>query len=168
MPRNIEIKARLVSIDTVLPAVERLAEHGPDILRQEDTFFPCPNGRLKLRAFSVDHGELIFYRRPDQPGPKQSEYCISPTTAPGALRETLARAYGVSGTVRKVRTLYRIGRTRVHLDEVEGLGSFLELEVVLSAHESTAEGEAVAHALMQQLGIHADDLVHGAYVDLLP
>ncbi|MEJ2144810.1 MAG: class IV adenylate cyclase, partial [Acidobacteriota bacterium] len=76
-------------------------------------------------------------------------------------------ALGVIGRVRKRRRLYLAGNTRIHLDEVEGLGSFLELEVVLSGSQTVAEGEAVAQSLMRELGIPESDLIQGAYVDLI-
>ncbi len=167
MPRNVEIKARIDSIEILRPLVELLADLGPECIAQDDTFFRCPTGRLKLRTFSPESGELIFYQRPDQPGPKESSYVLAPTQAPDALREALSRAYGVIGRVRKKRTLYLIGRTRVHLDEVEELGHFLELEVVLEDDESTQRGEAVAHDLLEKLGISSRDLIDGAYIDLL-
>ncbi|MFP5259482.1 MAG: class IV adenylate cyclase, partial [Acidobacteriota bacterium] len=135
MARNIEIKARIPSVDAIEAAVAALADAGPMPIAQDDTFFPCPNGRLKLRELAATEGQLIFYQRPDAAGPKASHYDIAPTEAPAALRQVLAKALGVCGRVRKNRTLYHCGRTRVHLDRVEGLGEFLELEVVL------AEGE---------------------------
>jgi len=69
--------------------------------------------------------------------------------------------------VRKHRTLYLVRKTRVHLDEVEKLGTYMELEVVLGAGESTKEGEEIARALMDELDIDPSDLVRGAYVDLI-
>ena len=78
---------------------------------------------MKLRAFADGHGELIFYRRADDTGPKESFYVISPTASPDTLRETLLLAYGVIGRVRKQRCVYMAGRTRIHLDRVEGLGN---------------------------------------------
>ena len=67
----------------------------------------------------------------------------------------------------KHRTLYLIGKTRVHLDRVEGLGDFMELEVVLADNESTESGVKVANELLRKLGIPPDHLIEGAYVDLL-
>ncbi|EFL49673.1 adenylate cyclase [Solidesulfovibrio fructosivorans JJ]] len=167
MPRNVEIKAKIDSVDAMLSLAAKLADAGPTELLQDDTFFPCPNGRLKLRAFPDGTGELIFYQRPDSQGPKTSEYTISPTHAPDTLRQTLTAAYGQAGRVRKKRTLFLIGRTRLHLDAVEGLGDFLELEVVLEPTESATAGEATAKALLVQLGISQEQLVAKAYVDLL-
>lgn len=168
MARNIEIKARIEDADALRSKVARLADRGPFELVQDDWFFRCATGRLKLRIFSAEQGELIFYQRPNQPGPKESSYCIAPTTAPDSLRETLARAYGVAGRVRKQRTLFMIGRTRVHLDRVENLGDWLELEVVLEENEPSTVGIGEARELMVKLGIDPAQLVEGAYVDLAP
>lgn len=167
MARNVEIKARIDSIEAVLPRARALADGPPEPIAQDDTFFTCAFGRLKLRVFSDGRGELIAYQRPDASGPKTSDYAIAPVTDPDALRATLARALGLGGRVIKQRSLLRVGRTRVHLDRVEGLGDFLELEVVLRDGEDAANGEAVAHALLRDLRVDASQLVSGAYVDLL-
>src|SRR5438477_13055893 len=116
MARNIEIKARIESVEAIEPRAAALADRGPIEILQDDTFFACPRGRLKLRAFSSTEGQLIFYRRADQAGPKESCYVMAPTASPDTLRETLALAYGQAGRVRKRRTVYIVGRTRVHLD----------------------------------------------------
>ena len=84
-----------------------------------------------------------------------------------SMRELLGRCLGTKAVVAKSRELFLIGRTRIHLDTVEGLGSFVELEVVLAAGQNDAEGEQIASALMTQLGILEADLVDQAYVDLL-
>jgi predicted adenylyl cyclase CyaB len=167
MARNVEIKARIESIDSIFPRAAALADKGPIEIIQDDTFFACEKGRLKLRVFSPDDGQLIFYRRADQRGPRESFYVISPTTSPGTLRESLSLAYGQVGRVRKNRTLFLVGRTRVHLDRVEGLGDFLELEVVLEEGEQAEIGEAIARDLMRKLQILPDQLIEGAYIDLL-
>lgn len=167
MARNIEIKARIESVEAIIPKAAALADKGPIEILQDDTFFTCPNGRLKLRSFSSTEGELIFYRRPDQAGPKESFYLISPTSAPDALRESLSLAYGQAGRVRKHRTLFLAGRTRIHLDRVEDLGHFLELEVVLSDSEAMETGKEIAQDLIRKLGISSTQLIEGAYVDLL-
>ena len=167
MARNIEIKARIPSVQALVPGAVVLATEGPIDILQDDTFFHCANGRLKLRAFSPTSGELIFYRRPDQQGPKESFYLRSPTTEPDTLRESLTLAYGQSGRVRKHRTLFLAGRTRIHLDRVEGLGDFLELEVVLQDGEASEVGVREAHEMMAALGVETAQLIEGAYVDLL-
>lgn len=167
MARNIEIKAHIENIDTIYERAAVLADDGPVIIIQDDIFFPCENGRLKLRIFSHEKGELIFYHRPDQKGPKESFYIITPTTTPDTLRESLSLAYGQVGRVRKNRTLFLAGRTRIHLDRVESLGDFLELEVVLNEGEDIEKGKAIAQDLMEKLGIGPQQLVEEAYIDLL-
>ena len=167
MARNVEIKARLESIEALLPRARSIADGEPALIQQDDSFFPCPNGRLKLRDFGDGSGELIQYERADKTGPKTSTYVRSPTASPATLREALARALGSLGRVRKQRWLLLAGRTRIHLDRVEGLGDFLELEVVLRDDEDEATGVAEAHALMARLGLRPDQLLQGAYLDLL-
>ena len=138
--RNVEIKARIASVEAMAPRVAALADRGPVEIEQDDTFFVCERGRLKLRALSATEGQLIFYRRSNQAGPKESRFVISPTASPDTLRDALTLAYGIAGRVRKHRTLYLVGRTRVHLDRVESLGHFLEREVVLAAGASPDAG----------------------------
>jgi adenylate cyclase len=167
MPRNVEIKARLSDPLAARRRAREVADEGPWQIAQHDTFFRCATGRLKLRRFADGSGELIAYDRADERGPKTSHYRIVPTADPGALAAVLGEALGVLGEVRKVRTLWLAGRTRIHLDEVELLGSFLELEVVLERDDAAAAGERRAAQLMAALGVGAEDLVAGAYIDLL-
>ena len=166
MARNVEIKARIESVDSLASSAKSIATEGPIEIEQDDTFFRCDNGRLKLRVLGGGKAELIYYRRADERGPKESFYLRAPVSTPGLLRDALSRAYGEVGRVRKRRTLFLVGRTRVHLDEVEGLGHFLELEVVLGEDEPADTGMREACGLMERLGIHASQLVEGAYVDL--
>jgi hypothetical protein len=99
MPRNIEIKARIDSVEQLQPRVAALADQGPMQIAQDDRFYECANGRLKLRRFAADRGELIFYRRADEHGPKESFYLRSPTDDPEGLHATLAAAWGERGRV---------------------------------------------------------------------
>jgi predicted adenylyl cyclase CyaB len=167
MARNVEIKARVENVALLHPRVAEIANEGPIEIAQDDTFFNCVTGRLKLRAFSNDSGELIFYRRVNQTGPKESFYLRSPTSSPETLRESLSLAYGQIGRIRKYRTLFLVGRTRVHLDRVEGLGHFLELEVMLVGDEPAETGVREAGELMDRLGIQSSQLIEGAYLDLM-
>jgi predicted adenylyl cyclase CyaB len=167
MARNTEIKARVHDPVALEGRTRAIADHGPELLQQDDTFFHCVRGRLKLREFADGCAELIAYERPDAQGPKTSDYIVTPVPEPSAMREALMRSNGLRGRVRKQRTLYLAGQTRVHLDHVEGLGHFMELEVVLHPDQSADDGRAIARALMQQLGIPASALVAGAYIDLI-
>lgn len=166
MPRNIEIKARIDSVEAVLPRARAIAGAEPLTIDQDDTFFNVPRGRLKLRQFADGSAELIHYDRPDTGEAKASDYVRVPVPDPAALREALARGCGVRGRVRKRRLLLITGATRIHLDRVEGLGDFMELEVVLQDGQSDAEGQLVAEQLMQDLGLAAAPRLAGAYLDL--
>jgi predicted adenylyl cyclase CyaB len=165
--RNVEIKARVRDADGLRALAESIADGDAELIVQHDSFYRCPDGRLKLRRFADGSGELIFYRRDDSTGPRESHFIKSPTADPESLHEALGAALGVLGELRKRRTLFMVGQTRVHLDDVEGLGSFLELEVVLDDAQSLEEGSRIARELMATLGVSDEDLVPVAYIDLL-
>jgi predicted adenylyl cyclase CyaB len=175
MARNIEIKARVGDAAAAAALRQRavaLAGREPEILHQDDSFFVlnAGRGRLKLRQFADGHGELIHYHRADDTEARASDYVRVPladATACAALREALSRGLGLLGRVQKQRQLLHVGRTRVHLDEVTGLGHFMELEVVLAAGDADAAGVAEAEGLMQALGLAEAPRLAGSYLDLL-
>jgi adenylate cyclase class IV len=171
MPANIEIKARIREWDRLHILAAELAGTAATVLDQVDTFFSVPVGRLKLRQLAPNRGELIFYQRPDQPGPKLSDYIVTLTAEPAVLRDTLAQALGVCGEVRKRRWLFLAerfgGHTRIHLDEVRGLGQFIELEVVLESGQSPEHGERITGEFRAVLDIRDEDLIDCAYLDLV-
>jgi predicted adenylyl cyclase CyaB len=167
MPRNIELKARAADPRRQQEIASALSDVAPEVLCQEDVFFAVSRGRLKLRILDAGIGELIYYEREDRPDPKPSDYLVAPVGDPLALRRLLERALGLRGVVRKIRTLYRSGRTRIHLDEVEGLGSFLELEVVVRSEEGPEDCLREARSLASSLGIRGEDLLDRAYIDLI-
>ncbi len=166
MPSNIEIKARLVNASHAHALAKKLSGAEPEIIWQTDTFFQVQEGRLKLREFDAKRGQLIFYRRADVAGCKQSDYRIVETAEPGALRETLAMALGALQMVKKRRALFLVGQTRIHVDAVVGLGDFLELEVVMRDGQSAEEAQVVAQGIMAALGITPEQWVEGSYADL--
>jgi predicted adenylyl cyclase CyaB len=171
MLRNIEIKACLLDWDSAHRAASKLADGPPEILDQEDVFFAVPTGRLKLRTINAGtdraRSELIHYHRPDQPGPKQSAYSLLPISDPLVTRQIFESLHGLRGVVRKNRWLYMHGQTRIHLDRVESLGDYLELEVVLAKNQSAADGQHIALDLAAQLGVRQEHLIDCAYIDLL-
>jgi predicted adenylyl cyclase CyaB len=164
---NIEIKARINDLNRLRRRVEELSDAPCEVIIQEDTFFQTPRGRLKLRVLAPDRGELIYYERANIAGPKRSSYCLASSTDPASLKAVLSAALGVRGVVRKQRLLYKLGNTRIHVDDVDGLGLFLELEVVLDAGQTAEEGKTLAEELLRKLGIDEAALVEGAYLDLL-
>jgi adenylate cyclase class IV len=167
MARNVEWKARSRDPQRQQQLARQLAGGPPASLKQVDTFFNVPNGYLKLRQFSPKSGELIYYVRPVQAGPKLSNYSRVPTERPGLLCQLLAQALGICGEVRKRRRVYIVGQTRIHFDQVEGLGNFLEVEVVLRPKQTVAEGKRIAASLRRELAVRQDELVEEAYIALL-
>jgi adenylate cyclase class IV len=164
---NIEIKARATDPVRQRELATAISDSPLERLEQKDTFFEVPHGRLKLREFGSGGAELIHYVRTGRAGPKRSEYSIVPVLDPSGLKRILDAVLGIRGVVRKTRHLYRVGRTRIHLDDVADLGWFIELEVVRSAGQPDEEGEAIARDLMKRLDIHDADLIECAYIDLL-
>ena len=174
MPRNIEIKARIGSVEALLPMARAVAGGTPEVIHQDDTFFRVPHGRLKLREFADGSAELIHYHRPDSldanASATASDYVRVPVPDAAALREALARGCGLLGRVRKERVLLLVNdggfTTRIHLDRVEGLGDFMELEVVLQRGQSDADGADEANRLMRALSLGEAERISGAYLDL--
>ena len=168
MPTNVEVKIRIKGdLEGLRERAGALAGQPSKLIRQEDTFFRTPRGRLKLRVPDTGSAELIYYERTNGPGPKPSVYIVARVDDPAALKAVLSAALGVRGVVRKQRELFLAGNTRIHLDDVEGLGSFLELEVVLSDSDAPAPASQRCLELMNLLGAREGDLVECAYIDLL-
>ncbi|XP_045618129.1 adenylate cyclase CyaB [Procambarus clarkii] len=170
MPRNVEIKAKVHDVAKLHQCAAQLSNSEGEILHQEDTFFCSPKGRLKLRVLKDDNEELIYYERPDQEGPKCSDY-VKVSRKNGELSgdvcKLLTRCLGVKGAMRKTRTLYMVDQTRVHVDSVDGLGDFMELEVVLRDDQTVEDGEKIASDLRLKLGIKEEDLLSEAYMDMI-
>jgi predicted adenylyl cyclase CyaB len=164
--KNIEIKARCADPDAVEQQLAQRGVHRVEQVRQVDTYFSVPHGRLKLRETDGAEAKLIQYDRPNETAMHPSDYVISPVTAPDSLKEALARALGIRAIVEKQRELYLWGHTRIHLDEVAGLGSFLELETVITG-QTQEEAEQECRAVETALGIKEGDLIAGSYADLI-
>jgi len=161
-------RSRLVSIAvaTLGERTRRSPTKGPIEIHQDDTFFRCDAGRLKLRTFANGEGELIFYRRSDQEGPQRVLLHSDADAAPNSLREALSLAYGQKAAY--VSKGLCISRSNAHhLDIVENLGHFLEIEVVLREMSSQRPVFREAEELMQRLGVSPSQLIDRAYVDLL-
>lgn len=137
---------------------------------QDDTFFHCNTGRLKLRNSGHFH-DLIFYRRENDYGPSESFYQSARAKNPGALRSSLVSAFGEAGRVKKYRRIFRVGCSVIHLDRVGGLGDFIEIKVKLGTYGpfsmSAEKGAQIVQNLMKTFEVDLFQLVDGAYVDLL-
>ena len=167
MAQNIEIKCRVPNVSEMEKRVRELTRTDCEILYQEDVFYRADQGKLKLRIFPDGTGDLISYSRDIIAGPKLSDYFIYKADDAQMLRQVLDRSFQIIGVVRKERKLYKKGRTRIHLDRVENLGDFLELEVVLQNGEDLRTGEEEAFALMQALQLPGENLCDKAYIDLI-
>jgi predicted adenylyl cyclase CyaB len=167
MARNVEVKAKVEDADALRDRIEALSDTPVETLDQEDVFFDVPRVRVKVRTFADGPGELIAYERPDETGPAVSSYSVLRTGNPASLKSFLSEILGVRGVVRKRRLLFRIGRARVHLDDVDGLGTFLEVEVVLDDAQSEEEGATVASEILATLGVPDESRIASAYIDLL-
>ncbi len=163
--RNIELKARLDAPDRAPEICGRLGAARQGAIRQTDTYFPVAHGRLKLRENQPGNTELIHYHRDNASGAKGSDYRI--VLASPEMGKLLADALGVLVTVRKVRALWLWHNVRIHLDTVEGLGSFLEFEAVLGGMHDDADGHAKLRTLSDAFGIEQSDLIAVSYSDLL-
>jgi predicted adenylyl cyclase CyaB len=169
MPRNVEVKIHLDDLESIRVRALALGAVDHGSIHQVDTYFATPSGhgtRLKLREQDPGRNELLAYRRPDTAGLRTSDYRLSAVTDSTALREALALALGVARQVVKRRHVFLLGRTRIHLDCVEGLGNFLELEVVLADGEETARGEQEAEEILARFALGARPRIPGSYADL--
>jgi predicted adenylyl cyclase CyaB len=164
--QNIEIKARAGDPAALLATALALPARDAGVLRQVDTYFNVPRGRLKLREVRGEPGELIYYDRPDQGEAKRSDYWIAPITEATEVGELLEVALGVRVRVSKERRLLLYRHTRIHLDTVAGLGAFVELETVLESL-SEEDGRAESREVMEALGIREEDLLESSYSDMV-
>jgi predicted adenylyl cyclase CyaB len=167
MARNVELKARLADLAAVRKIAQRLATANLGIQQQTDTYFHCRHGRLKLREIAGQPAQLIPYRRPDCAGAKGSEYRLVEVPNAIGLKQALTAALGVLAVVDKVREVFLVENVRIHLDEVAGLGKFIEFEAVLTATVDESVGQSQVAQLQRDFGIRDSDLVSGSYSDLL-
>jgi predicted adenylyl cyclase CyaB len=160
---NLELKCRIASKAIACECARALGAQPQGVLVQEDTYFVVPRGRMKLREHHPGAAELIVYERPNHKGDRWSHYERIDVTASPGLKEALSQALGVACVVRKKRHLFLISQARIHIDEVEGLGTFLEFEV-------TTEDSAIAEQKMAELrrgfGLDAEEGIEGSYADL--
>lgn len=165
---NVEIKARSQRLDDIRGWLQAQGADYRGVDQQVDTYFQVPEGRLKLRVGNIERS-LIFYQRPDQTGPKPSQvHLYHPEGPPEALRALLMAALEPWCEVRKRREIYFLDNVKFHLDEVEGLGTFVEIEAI-DADGSLGEAylqRQCAHYL-EAFAIKAEDLLAHSYSDLL-
>lgn len=165
--RNIELKARLADPQAARKVALSVATERLGTQQQSDTYFHCHRGRLKLRQIDGLSAQLIWYTRPDQRGPKPSDYQLVPVSNPQTLKAALSAALGIRGVVEKRREILLHHNVRIHLDEVAGLGHFLEFEAVLGPETDAAAAQALLDLLIEKFAIGPDDLLCGSYAEML-
>jgi len=164
MALNLELKARTAAS---APARARALAHGAaaaGTLIQVDTYLAVPRGRLKLRAIEGAGAELIYYERDEATPERWSRYTREPVGEPAGLLRVLTAAFGVLAVVRKRRDLFLWRDARIHVDDVEGLGSFLEFEVTGGETPATT---ATMRELREAFGVAEEDVVKCSYSDMI-
>jgi len=168
MATNIELKASYQDLGRAKGICRALgAKHtGTDF--QLDTYFKVPSGRFKLRESTLTGNSLIFYERKNEREPKESDYLLVRIEGePTALRQLLAHALGLLVQVRKKRDVFILGNTRIHLDNVESLGRFVEFEYLVSNNGAADNSAKELRLLRERLNIAKDDLIDVSYGDLV-
>ncbi|MEJ5259668.1 MAG: class IV adenylate cyclase [Anaerohalosphaeraceae bacterium] len=164
---NIEMKAHCRHPERVRRVLQEAGAVFRGTDEQTDVYFRVPKGRLKLRQGTIENA-LIFYERPDEAGPKRSDVFLYPAADSGLLREVLERALGILAVVRKRREIYFLGNIKFHLDRVEGLGDFAEIEVMDTQGSGDCEGlRRQCEEFMKRFGIEREDLLECSYSDMI-
>jgi predicted adenylyl cyclase CyaB len=164
---NVELKARCDNLGRLRDACAALGAEGQEPERQIDTYFEVARGRLKLRESLRSGAELIYYMRPDVAGARESRFEIYQVEDAEGLKALLKQAIGVQAVVTKRREAYLIGNVRIHLDKVQGLGGFVELEGIVDHQAELFQITEEVRRLQQALGIDAGSLVKESYADLV-
>ena len=164
---NIEIKARSSDHEGLRKVLQHRGARCVGLDHQVDTYFQVPSGRLKLREGTIENS-LIFYQRPNQAGPKQSDVLLVRLSPDPALKALLTASNGVKVVIDKQREIWFDGNVKLHLDRVEGLGLFVEIEAIdADGSFSIQDLQAQCKAYMDLFAIRDADLVEQSYSDLL-
>ncbi len=164
--QNLEAKFKLYDLGRARKRAEALKYEFKAELAQRDTFFQVNQGKLKLREEEAG-AWLIFYGRQDSKGLKLSNYEIIAVNEPQRLREMMSQALGVLATVRKTRILLTCDNLRLHLDSVDGLGDFGEIEAVLGADADQEQSRAAVERLLAELDVDRKKLIDASYFEML-
>ncbi len=163
---NLELKARAGDLEARRERLRKLGARRIGIERQSDRYFPVPAGRLKLRRSSADGAHLIAYLRPDEGRFRESRFHRLPVSDADALSDTLTTMLGSGPRVDKSREIWWWEDVRVHLDEVDGRGGFVEFEARVDLIGDPAEARRRLERLETALGIDPADRLDGSYGDL--
>lgn len=164
---NVEIKARCSDPTKIRNYLlnNGADRKGTDL--QTDTYFNVSDGRLKLREGNIENN-LIFYKRSDQPGPKGSHFHLVKIEDAEGLKGVLEKSFGIKMIVKKRREIYYIDNVKFHIDDVPGLGSFVEIEAGnILANKTEEELSGQCNFYLNEFGIKEEDLVAESYSDMM-
>ena len=165
MPQNLELKATVPSIEKVTRVARHLHARSKGILYQQDSYYNIPRGRLKLRIINRRSAELILYSRPDKTGSRYSDYVVLPVANVQQVQTLCEKIFGKTVEVVKKRRLYLYKNSRIHLDEVRGLGTFIEFEVLVT--KGKRQAQHLMSFLREEFCISHEALVSCSYSDML-
>ena len=164
---NIEIKAKSTKNDKIRSILVDMNANFKGVDTQYDTYFNCDKGRFKLREGTIENS-LIFYDRETKAGPKRSDIHYYHPNPESNLKDLLVAACGMKIEVRKTREIYHLDNVIFHIDEVEGLGSFIEIEVFSNSDETVVEElYKQCNYYLELLGIDSNQLIEHSYSDML-
>jgi adenylate cyclase class 2 len=164
MPTNLELKAWYPSARKAHECARAAGAGWRSLLIQQDTYFRVPRGRLKLREAEGETAELIYYERSETTAERWSRFTREPVGEAAGLAHVLTEAFGVLAVVRKKRELYIFRDARIHIDDVEGLGTFVEFEVTGGETPATI---ATMKELREAFGIGDDGVIKASYSDMI-
>ncbi|WP_138099956.1 class IV adenylate cyclase [Streptococcus australis] len=167
MSSNIEFKAKLNNRNLAKNIIIKYSQANPEILKQRDIFYNFKLGRLKMRTINNSESELIFYIRQNIAGRKVSKYKRIKVKNPRLVDSMLSTLLGKIGEVKKSRTLYLKENIRFHLDEVAGLGNFIEVEYILPKDETRQSAEKKVDDIIKMLKIKKKDFIDISYMDMI-
>ncbi|RPI15729.1 MAG: CYTH domain-containing protein [Ignavibacteriae bacterium] len=168
MAENIEIKAILREPAAVEENIKQFTGNELSaVLHQTDTFYRNPFGRIKIREINNDSTEVIFYNRSNSAEVRKCRYYRFNLLFPKFTKGFFRTFFGVRGIVVKERRLYFYDNTRIHIDTVKNLGSFIEFEYVVDEAHPQKNGYPVVKELMRQLNIKDNDILSVSYIDML-
>jgi adenylate cyclase, class 2 len=165
MPQNLEVKARIPSIGKAARLARHLQARPKGILFQRDSYYNIPRGRLKLRIINHRLAELILYSRPDKKGSRYSDYVVLPVIDAVRTQSLCRKAFNKTVEVVKKRRLFLYKNSRIHLDDVRGLGTFIEFEVLVT--KGKRQAQQLMSFLLAEFSISHSSIISGSYSDML-
>ncbi len=164
MPTNLELKAKVKSINDIKLLLNDIGATFSCKMVQVDTYFNVRNGRLKLREIDEKESQLIYYERNESTTEMWSNYLIVKVEEATRLKEVMAASNGIRAVVKKLRELYTYENCRIHIDEVEGLGSFIELEVI--HNDSGTKTKELYNMMKEKLSVEIEEIINTSYSDI--